>query len=103
MNEMDASAPLMTECFTSRPDLRPYTCLPNIVPLDQGLKKATAAASFPLDRPDAIDDDAFNRAVWASVKGPLAPYPEEYAGAHGKGLAALGLRADATAEEWEDD
>jgi YVTN family beta-propeller protein len=103
MNEMDASAPLMTECFTSKPDLRPYTCLPNIIPLDQGLKKATAAVSFPLDRPDAIDDDAFNRAVWASVKGPLAPYPEEYAGAHGKGLAALGLRADATAEEWEDD
>lgn len=103
MNQMDASAPLMTDCFTSKRDLRPYTCLPNNIPLDQGLKKASAAASFPLERPDAIDDDAFNRAVWASVKGPLTPYPAGYAGAHGKGLAALGLRPDATAEEQEED
>lgn len=29
MNQMDALAPVMTACFTSKPDFRPYTCLPN--------------------------------------------------------------------------
>ncbi len=33
MNQMDALAPLMTACFTDKPDLRPYSCLPNRIPL----------------------------------------------------------------------
>src|SRR6185503_15666278 len=28
MNQMDAIAPVMRECFTERPDLSPYTALP---------------------------------------------------------------------------
>jgi YVTN family beta-propeller protein len=35
MNQMDAMAPLMRECFTAYPALRPYVCRPNRIPLDR--------------------------------------------------------------------
>src|SRR5204863_5037359 len=35
MNEMDAMAPVMRECFNEKPDTRPYAALPANVPLDQ--------------------------------------------------------------------
>ena len=38
-----------------------------------------------------IDDDKFNRAIWAYAKGDNVPYPVHLAGAHGKGLKSLGL------------
>ena len=110
MNQMDALAPLMTDCFTLKPDLRPYTCLPNRIPLDEmststayyrdPLTLARSRGGQPFSRPDAIDDDALNRAIWYSVKGQSAPYPAHFAGAHGKGLAALHLTL---AREGDDD
>ena len=36
MNQQDAMAPLMFDCFTSVPNFTPYTALPNNVPLAQG-------------------------------------------------------------------
>jgi YVTN family beta-propeller protein len=109
MNQMDALAPLMTECFTTTPNFRPYTCLPNRIALDE---MSTTTAYYrdpqtlvrakgerPFDRPDTIDDDTLNRAIWHSVKGNT-PYPAQFAGAHGKGLAALHL---ALAKEGGDD
>src|SRR6266704_3139711 len=36
MNQQDAMAPLMFDCFTNVPDFAPYTALPNNVPLAQG-------------------------------------------------------------------
>ncbi len=111
MNQMDAMSPLMTDCFTDKPDFRPYTCLANRIPLDEMPK---AASNFyrkkdyiasggrlnPFRVPDRIDDDEMNRAIWHSVKGEDAPYPAEFAGAHGRGLAELRL---ALAPEAEDD
>ena len=41
-------------------------------------------------KPDLIDEDALNRAVWMETR-PGERYPAEYAGPHGKGLKALGL------------
>src|SRR5258706_16370475 len=35
MNQMDAMAPVMRGCFRDKPDLKPYTALPNLVPLDK--------------------------------------------------------------------
>ncbi len=35
MNQMDAMAPLMTECFTEKQDLSPFVALKNNIPLDQ--------------------------------------------------------------------
>ncbi len=43
------------------------------------------------DEVDAADNDTLNRVLWFAMKGPDAPYPAEFAGAHGKGLKALNL------------
>ena len=102
MNQMVALAPLMTDCFTTRPNFKPYQCRPNLIPLDE-LNKATAqlqgdelrwalqSEELPLDEPDRADEDTLNRIIWHSVKGVTTPYPVALAGAHGKGLRKLGL------------
>ena len=103
MNQMDAAAPLMRACFTNRPDFRPYTCLPNGVPLDEMNPKASALKGKALywaqksleqrfDRIDGADEDTLNRILWHSVKGVNTPYPAHLAGAHGRGLKALRLK-----------
>ncbi|MCS7310537.1 MAG: beta-propeller fold lactonase family protein [Armatimonadetes bacterium] len=102
MNQMVAMAPVMTACFTDTPDFTPYTALPNRVPLDelnpplsaltpQQRHWAEASLRLPLEKPDRADEDLLNRILWHAVKGVDAPYPAEFAGAHGKGLAARGL------------
>jgi len=102
MNQMVALAPLMTDCFTSQPNFKPYECRPNLIPLDElnkptaqlhgdELKWALQSSELPLDEPDRADEDTLNRIIWHSVKGVNAPYPIDLAGAHGKGLRALGL------------
>jgi hypothetical protein len=67
--------------------------LPNRIALDERnpAKSTSAAAAQDLSRPDRIDDDVFNRVIWRSVRGD-EPYPERFAGAHGKGLDRLGLQ-----------
>jgi hypothetical protein len=102
-NQLYAMAPVMTSCFTGKADLRPYTGMPNKVPLAElnppksalGPRErewAELSRTMSLDRPDAIDDDSLNRILWHAAKGADARYPAEFAGAHGKGLSALGLR-----------
>ena len=39
MNVNDAEAPVMTECFQSSPDIRPYDHVPNQIPLDRTVTK----------------------------------------------------------------
>jgi len=51
MNQMDATATPMFECFTSRPDFTPFDSVPNNVPLDQ-LNPAPAAIKDPHQRRD---------------------------------------------------
>lgn len=102
MSQMDALSPLMAACFTRTPDFSTYTALPVKTPLDEknppldrltGLQKHFALQSLKLDlsRPDAGNDDLRNRILWHSRKG-TRPYPERLSGAHGRGLAAKGLR-----------
>lgn len=103
MNQMDAMSPLMTECFTNVPNITPYTAVPNNIPLDTMNPGTTTAlttrqrywaeksAELNLSEPDRADEDILNRAVWFSIKGD-APYPQEFVGAHGKGLQKLGLK-----------
>ncbi len=102
MNQMDSLAPLMTDCFTSRPNFSPYVCLKNNIALDELNKPTTQlhgaelywaeqSIAQPLDDVDGADEDTFNRIIWHSVKGVNAPYPTHLAGAHGKGLKKLGL------------
>jgi Phosphoesterase family len=106
MNQMDAMAPLMSDCFRpdAKPDLTPYTVRPNQVPLDEMNKRvadlggeerkwAEASLAQYLAEPDRADDDTLNRVLWHAARGG-APYPAELAGAHGKGLKAAGLKLD---------
>ena len=103
MNQMDSLAPVMSECFTNTPDLTPYSALPNQIPLDEMPKPiaqlhgkelywAKKLAAMRFDEPDLNDDNTLNRILWHSVKGVDAPYPAAFAGPHGKGLRALGLK-----------
>ncbi len=112
MNQLDALAPTMEDCFTPHPDFTPYAALPNTIPLDEMNKHAsiidgkqspdrTMGEMFDFSRPDRIDDDLFNRVLWFSAKGPDMPYPERFAGAHGRGLKALHLRLDSAGREDE--
>ena len=110
MNQIDAMAPSMTECFTETADLTPYEAVPNLIPLDEmpkPLGKMTSKERYwerkrltqRLDQPDAADDDTMNRLLWHSVKGVDAPYPAYLAGPHGRGLAALHLKHSSMDED----
>jgi hypothetical protein len=86
MNQLDLSADAMTDCFTEKPDLRPFTALPNRIPLDEmnpplkalmGTRRFWAEKSLQMDFEDVdlIDEDTLNRILWHSVKGYETPYP----------------------------
>jgi hypothetical protein len=88
MNQFDATATPMTDCFNDVADLRPFQSVPNIVPLDEMNPDAKAiqdrrlrrnaqlSARLPLDQVDQCPEDVFNRILWAAMKGPDVPYPE---------------------------
>lgn len=97
MNQMDALAPLMYDCFTDEPDFTPYTALPANVALDELNKPlallgpeerhwAERSLAQDFSGPDRIEDDVLNRILWHYVKGVRTPYPEALSGPHGKGL-----------------
>jgi YVTN family beta-propeller protein len=103
MNNPLARAPLMTACFTYRPNFAPYNHKKNQVPLGKlnpkkrkvsGRARYWAEKSETMDwsNPDAADEDTLNRIVWFAVHGSDADYPAELAGPHGNGLAARRLQ-----------
>jgi len=120
MTQMDAMAPVMTDCFTDTPDTTPYACLPSNLPLDtrNGKPGTTTAPKSGeeasarhftklseqqnLTEPDRIDDDAFNRILWFAMRGN-EPYPTQFAGPHGKGFKALKLKFDGKTKDDDDD
>ena len=87
MNQMDATATPMFDCFTNTPDFTPFTAVTNNVPLDQMnpllkdiadpqlRKDAYVSARLPLDKEDQCPEDVFNRILWRAAKGPQTPYP----------------------------
>jgi YVTN family beta-propeller protein len=91
MNQLDLSATAMRSCFQTTPDLTPYQCLANKVPLDQmnkplsklkgdARKWAEKSLALNLQEGDRADEDTLNRILWHAARGPDAPYPERYAG-----------------------
>jgi YVTN family beta-propeller protein len=88
MNQMDAAATPMADCFTATPDLTPFTAIPTNVPLDEMnpapkrvgdallRKHAVASARLPLDEVDKCPEDVLNRILWHALKGSAEPYPE---------------------------
>ena len=88
MNQFDASATPMFDCFQGTPDFTPYTAVPNNVPLDQMNPPAKALLN-PILRRDAevsarlnfreVDkapEDVLNRILWNAMAGTDRPYPE---------------------------
>jgi len=114
MNQQDAMAPLLFDCFTNLPDFTAFTALPNNVPLTEGVLNKRSAQNpkdvywakklktMDFSRPDRINDDLFNRYIWYMAKGD-APYPAKYVGGHGRGLRRLGLKLDPRAKVDDDD
>jgi YVTN family beta-propeller protein len=97
MNQLDLSATPMRACFQDKPDLSPYICVPNSVPLDElnpaqtalnGPARKWAAKSLALDfsKPDLCNEDTLNRILWHSTRGNRAPYPRRF--------VSCGLRED---------
>jgi len=87
MNQMDATATPMFDCFTNTPDFTAFTAVTNHVPLnemnpeprkisDSQLRKdAVASAKLPLNQPDQCNEDVLNRILWRATMG-TKPYPE---------------------------
>lgn len=115
MNQLVAIAPLMTDCFKESPDYKTYTALTPDVAVNEmnpvkkkissktTLKLAPLTAKMDFSKPDLIDKDAllFSEYIWSTVHGDK-PFPKEYFGPHGKGLKALGLKADAQSKDNDD-
>ncbi len=92
MNQMDASATPMFDCFAGERDLTPYVCRANQVPIDQmnpgseavadarQREDALASDQLPLDEPDRCDEDQLNRILWRAAMGPAVEYPAWAAG-----------------------
>ena len=88
MNQLDATATPMADCFTDAPDFTPFTSVPNRMPLDQLnpeakqvshpvlRQDALVSSRLPLDEPDRCPEDVLNRILWRAMKGPDARYPE---------------------------
>jgi hypothetical protein len=88
MNQLDATATPMFDCFTDTPDLTPFNAVASNIPFDKMnpepkkvsdpllRKEAYASARLPLDQPDRCPEDLLNRILWHAMKGSQAPYPE---------------------------
>ncbi len=87
MNQFDASAVPMFDCFTDQPDYTPYTSVAANIPLDR-MNPDPKAIRDPVLRQDAIvsstlnfreidraPEDVLNRILWRSVRGSQDPYP----------------------------
>ncbi|MBN1845245.1 MAG: hypothetical protein JW810_06145 [Sedimentisphaerales bacterium] len=87
MNQIDATATALFDCFTDTPDFRPYVAVPATIPLDQMnprpedisdatlRRDALASAGLDLQEVDRCPEDVLNRILWHARKGPDEPYP----------------------------
>jgi hypothetical protein len=86
MNQFDATATPMFDCFTNKPDFTVFNAVTNNVPLDevnpspkkisnaQLRQDAYVSARLPLGQPDQCLEDVLNRILWRSTMN--TPYPE---------------------------
>ncbi len=87
MNQLDATATPMSDCFTDDPDATPYVAVPANIALDQMnpdpkrisdatlRREAFASARLDLTEVDRCPEDVLNRILWHAMKGPREPYP----------------------------
>ena len=87
MNQMDATATPMFDCFAATPDFTPFDSVTNNVALDsmnppprrvtdaQLRKDAYVSAQLPLAAADQCPEDVLNQILWRAVKGTQVPFP----------------------------
>ncbi len=87
MNQLDATATPMRDCFVASPDIRPFDALPANISLDRLnpeprkisdpllRKDAYLSARLPLDHADQCPEQVLNRILWHAMKGSQAVYP----------------------------
>jgi YVTN family beta-propeller protein len=87
MNQIDAAATPMRECFTSTPDFTPYDALLNNIPLDQmnpaladikdrrQRRDAVLSSRLPLKKTDRCPEGVLNQILWHAQMGFSIPYP----------------------------
>lgn len=88
MNQFDASATPMFDCFTETPNHAPFDSVPVTIPLDQLnpdpkaiidpilQDDAIQSASINFEEVDKAPEDLLNRILWRSQKGSAVPFPE---------------------------
>ena len=86
MNQFDATATPMFDCFTNTPDFTAFNAVTNNVPLDelnpprkrtqgaQAWQDALVSGRLPLNKPDQCPEDVLNRILWRATMG-TQPYP----------------------------
>src|SRR5262249_46239421 len=61
--------------FAAEPDLTPYSAVTPSVDLNErNPAEPPKTGALDFSKPDAVDDDLFNRILWAAIKGDV-PYP----------------------------
>jgi len=88
MNQFDASATPMFDCFQETANLAPFDVLPNNIPLDEMnpdpkeirdellQSHANTSATLNFREIDRAPEDTLNRILWHAMKGSQQPYPE---------------------------
>ena len=95
MNQFDASATPMFDCFQDTPNLSPFVAAPANVSLDE-LNPNIQAIHHPVLREDALvsaslnfrevdkaPEDVLNQILWRAMRGPDEPYPSWAVTFHG--------------------
>ncbi|HMI04954.1 MAG TPA: bifunctional YncE family protein/alkaline phosphatase family protein [Pedobacter sp.] len=79
MSQYDAAAMPLFECFTSEPDLTPYTVIKPLINLDTrnvaNNESSRRSELFNFAKEDAAPDLDLNEVVWKSVKGEHSVMP----------------------------
>jgi DNA-binding beta-propeller fold protein YncE len=79
LSQFDAFGRPLRGLFAGTPDLTPYTALLPATPMDERNPARgpgeEESAGFDFRFEDRVDDAAFNRVLWAAIKGPDRPYP----------------------------
>jgi hypothetical protein len=79
MSQYDAAAMPLYDCFTSKPDLTPYTAKPAQVDLEQRNiavnESSKRSELFNFAKEDAAPDIDLNEVVWKYVKGEASVMP----------------------------
>jgi YVTN family beta-propeller protein len=79
MSQYDAAAVPLFECFTSKPDFKPYTVKQPLIDLDTrnvaNNESSRRSEQFNFAKEDAAPDLDLNEVVWKSVKGEHSVMP----------------------------